>query len=84
MEKTIWAYFDYIELQIENRNTFTMESLAKSVNLFLEFNSFNVLDWNWGVSHDRVKEKAFEEYDEFNKTQRINSDFEKVLREKEF
>jgi hypothetical protein len=80
LEKAIWAYFDYIEIQIENRNTLTMESLSESVNLFLEFNNYKILDWNWKISHDKAKQKAFEEYDEFNKTQKINSDFEKVLK----
>lgn len=79
LEKAIWAYFDYIEIQIENRNTFTMEGLAESVNLFLEFNSYKILDWNWKITHDKAKQKAFEEYEEFNKTQKINSDFEKRL-----
>ena len=80
LEKAIGAYFDYIEIQIENRNTLTMEGLAESVNLFLEFNSYKILDWNWKISHDKARQKAFEEYDEFNKTQKINSDFEKGLR----
>lgn len=80
LEKAIWAYFDYIEIQIENRNTLTMENLAKSVNLFLEFNNYKILDWNWKISYNKAKQKAFEEYDEFNKTQKINSDFEKVLK----
>lgn len=80
LEKTIWAYFDYIELQIENKNIFTMEKLSESVNLFLEFNNFKVLDWNWQINHEKAKQKAYEEYDEFNKTQKINSDFEKALR----
>jgi hypothetical protein len=80
LEKAIWAYFDYIEIQIENRNTLTMESLSESVNLFLEFNNYKILDWNWKISHDKAKQKAFEEYDEFNKTQKIDSDFEKVLK----
>ena len=80
LEKAIWAYFDYIEIQIENRNTLTMESLSESVNLFLEFNNYRILDWNWKISHEKAKQKAFEEYDDFNKTQKINSDFEKVLK----
>lgn len=80
LEKAIWAYFDYIEIQIENRNTLTMESLSESVSLFLEFHNYKILDWNWKISHNEAKQKAYEEYDEFNKTQKINSDFEKVLK----
>ncbi len=81
LERTIWAYFDYIENQIEQQNKLTMEALAKSVNLFLEFNNFKILDWNWKISKIQAEEKAFWEYDEFNKTQKINSDFEKFSRE---
>ncbi len=81
LERTIWAYFDYIENQIEQQNKLTMEALAKSVNLFLEFNNFKILDWNWNISKIQAEEKAFWEYSEFNKTQKINSDFEKFSRE---
>ncbi len=44
LERTISSYFDYIENQIEQRKTFTMEQLAESVNKFLEFNDFKILD----------------------------------------
>jgi hypothetical protein len=81
LERTIWAYFDYIENQIEQQNKLTMESLSKSVNLFLEFNKFKILDWNWNISKIEAEEKAFSEYNEFNKTQKINSDFEKFSRD---
>jgi len=57
-----------------------MQALAKSVNLFLEFNNFKILDWNWNISKIQAEEKAFWEYSEFNKTQKINSDFEKFSR----
>ena len=44
LERTISSYFDYIENQIEKQKEFTMESLAESVNKFLDFNDFKVLD----------------------------------------
>jgi hypothetical protein len=58
-----------------------MEDLAKSVGSFLEFNEFEILDGKWSISHTQAKQKAESEYDEFNKTQQIDSDFEKHIKE---
>lgn len=80
LERTIASYFDYIENQIEMRNTFTMEQLAESVNKFLEFNDFKVLDDKGKISQRQAEEKAFAEYDEFNKTQPIESDFDREVK----
>lgn len=83
LERTISAYFDYIENQIEQRREFTMEALSKSVNKFLDFNDFKVLEWKWKISKKLAEKKAFEEYNEFNKIQNIDSDFEKILKMKQ-
>lgn len=83
LERTISAYFDYIERLIENKNTFTMQELAKSVERFLEFNEYKILEWVWKISHSQAEEKAFLEYDEYNKKQVIDSDFDKFVRELE-
>lgn len=66
---------------IERRNTFTMEEFANSVNKFLEFNEYKVLpDNNKGsISSKMAKAKAAEEYEEFNKTQLIKSDFDELI-----
>lgn len=80
LERTISSYFDYIENQIENRNTFTMEELAFSVNKFLEFNDFKVLNNKWNISHKDAEQKAFGEYAEFNKHQTIESDFDREIK----
>lgn len=84
LERTISSYFDYLENQIEQRNTFTMEQLSASVNRFLEFNNFKILDGKGTISHKQAEQKAFTEYDEFNKSQNIESDFDheikKILR----
>lgn len=79
LERTISGYFDYIERLIETKTTLTMEKLADSVNRFLEFNEYNVLEGKGSISHEQAKEKAFSEYDEFNKNQLINSDFDILL-----
>ena len=81
LERTVTAFFDYIERIIENRTTFTMESFAESVNRFLEFNEYKILEGYGSVSRKQAEEKAFTEYDKFNKTQRIESDFDKAVKQ---
>ncbi|MFT5950682.1 MAG: hypothetical protein ACI9BN_000933 [Francisella sp.] len=76
LERTISSYFDYIENQIEIRQTFTMEQLANSVNKFLDFNDFKVLDNKGSVSRNQALTKA---HDKFNKHQNIKSDFDKLI-----
>ena len=84
LERTVSSYFDYIENQIEKRQEenrpFKMEELAESVNKFLEFNDFKVLDGKWKISHQKAVEKASKEYDKFNKYQKIESDFDKFIK----
>ena len=82
LERTITQYFDYIEGQIERRNTFTMQEFADSVNRFLTFNDYKILPDKGRISAEQAKEKAEKEYDIFNRTQIIDSDFDKELRKK--
>lgn len=79
LERTVSSYFDYIEGLIERENTFTMEQLAESVNKFLTFNEFKILEGKGAISKIQADKKAIGEYDEFNKTQKIISDFDKHL-----
>jgi len=81
LERTVSSYFDYIERLIEAETVFTMESLASSINEFLTFNKFDILEGKGSVSQKQAKVKAEQEYDEFNKTQKINSDFEKQIKQ---
>ncbi|MGM9735670.1 MAG: virulence RhuM family protein [Candidatus Cryptobacteroides sp.] len=81
LERTVTSYFDYIENQIERHNTFTMEQFAASVNKFLSFNDYQILPDKGHISASQAKAKAESEYDIFNKTQRIDSDFDKQIRE---
>ena len=80
LERAVSSYFDYIENQIERHNAFTMEQFAKSVDKFLTFNDYKILSGKGSVSAAQAKSKAESEYDIFNKTQRIDSDFDKQLR----
>ena len=80
LERTVTGYFDYIEGLIERKNTFTMEGLAESVNKFLTFNEYRVLSGKGRISKLQADKKAVKEYDEFNKTQKIISDFDKEVK----
>ena len=80
LERTVSAYFDYIENQIEQQKEFTMQSLASSVNRFLEFNDYKVLEGRGNKSMKRAHKKAFAEYDKFNKIQVIESDFDRAVK----
>lgn len=80
LERAVTGYFDYIEDLIERENTFTMEEFAASINEFLSFRKYDILKGKGSISTTQADEKAKAEYDEFNKTQKILSDFEKSLK----
>ena len=80
LERTVTSYFDYIENQIERQNSFTMEQFAASVDKLLTFNDYKILPDKGRISAEQAKAKAESEYDIFNRTQRIDSDFDKELR----
>ena len=80
LERTVTGYFDYIEGLIERENTFTMSQLAESVNKFLDFNDYKVLDGKGKISKLQADKKAIAAYDTFNKTQKIISDFDKEIK----
>jgi len=80
LERTVTGYFDYIERLIENRTILTMEELAESVNKFLEFNEYKILQGKGHISNKMAEQKAFSEYDDFNKTQKIESDFDQEIK----
>ena len=80
LERTVTSYFDYIEGLIERENTFTMEQLAESVNRFLNFNDYKILEGKGTISKLQADKKAIQEYEVFNKTQKIISDFDKQIK----
>lgn len=80
LERTVSAFFDYIEGILERRTSFTMESFAESVNKFLAFNEYKILEGFGTVSRKQAEQKAFAEYEKFNKLQRIESDFDRELK----
>ena len=80
LERAVTGYFDYIEDLIERENTFTMEEFAASVNEFLAFRRYEILKDKGSVSRQTAFKKAEAEYNKFNKTQTITSDFDKEVK----
>lgn len=82
LERAVSSFFDYIENIIERHHSFTMKQFAQSVDKFLAFNEYKILDNKGSISMKQAKEKALKEYSEFNKTQLKSSDFDKFVKEK--
>lgn len=80
LERTVTSYFDYIEGLVERRNTFTMQSLAESIDRFLSFNEYEILEGKGSISKKQADEKDSQEYEKFNRTQKIVSDFDKQIK----
>ena len=80
LERAITGYFDYIEDLIERENTFTMAEFVQSINEFLAFRKYEILRDKGRITKKLAEQKAREEYDEFNKTQKITSDFDKAVK----
>lgn len=80
LERAVTGYFDYVEDLIEDEQTFTMEQFAESINAFLEFRRYQILPSKGRISKAKADAKAVAEYNEFNKYQKIDSDFDKEVR----
>ena len=80
LERAVTGYFDYIEDLIERENVFTMEEFEKSVNAFLEFRQYKILKDNGRMSHKQALDKAYGEYEIFNKSQPRESDFDRMIK----
>lgn len=80
LERTVAGYFDYIEDLIERENTFNMKQFAASVNEFLTFRRYQTLPDKGKISAAQAKKKAEDEYNMFDPTQQIDSDFDKEVR----
>ena len=80
LERAVTGFFDYIEDLVERENTFSMEDFAASVNEFLAFRKYKILTDKGKISKQQAEEKAETEYEEFNKTHKITSDFDKEIK----
>lgn len=80
LERNVSSYFDYVERLLEDETLLSMKDFATSIDEFLKFNRYDILQGHGHISHNAAKKKAIEEYKEFNKHQKINSDFDKEIR----
>ena len=80
LERAVSGFFDYIEDLIENERAFTMQQFAEAINAFLEFRQYKILQGKGSVSRVDAERKASEEYDIYNRTQKITSDFDKEVK----
>lgn len=80
LERNVSAYFDYVERLLEDETLLSMQNFAVSIDEFLKFNRYDILKGHGRISHNEAKKKAIEEYKEFNKHQKIDSDFDKEIR----
>ena len=82
LERAATGFFDYIENLIERENSFTMADFSESVDTFLNFRRYKILQGKGAISSEQAKEIAYAEYQLFNPTQHIDSDFDKELRKR--
>ena len=80
LERAVSGYFDYIEDLIERENTFTMQDFANSINEFLVFRKYTILNDKGKISKQQAEAHAETEYEAFNKTQKIVSDFDRTMK----
>ncbi len=80
LERAVSGYFDYVEDLIEDEYVFTMDDFSQSINAFLEFRRFKILSGKGSISKKQADSKAIIEYEEFNKTQKIESDFDREVK----
>lgn len=80
LERAVTGFFDYIEDLIERENTFTMEQFASSVDEFLHFRRYQILPDKGKVKKADAEKYAKGEYDIFNRTQPIESDFDREVK----
>lgn len=81
LERAVSGYFDYIEDLIERENTFTMEEFAESVDAFLSFRRYQILPDKGKISGEKARAKARAEYALYDKTQKIESDFDRQVKQ---
>ena len=66
---------------MEGMKAKTMEQFAASINEFLSFRRYDILPDKGKISARQAKQKAEAEYDLFNPTQKIVSDFDRAVKE---
>ncbi len=81
LERAVTGFFDYIEDLIDRENTFTMEQFAASGDAFLTFRRYQILPDKGKTTKAQAEAFANAEYDVFNRTQPIQSDFDRAVKQ---
>jgi len=79
LERSVSGYFDYVEGLLERETLLSMKNFEESIDKFLTFHDYEILIGYGKVTKKDADDKAKATYDAFNKTQKINSDFEKYI-----
>jgi len=80
LERNVSAYFDYVERLLEDEILLSMLDFARSIDEFLKFNRYEILKGHGRFTHLSAKQKAISEYQDFNKHQKIVTDFDREIR----
>lgn len=80
LERNVSSYFDYVERLLEDEVRLGMVDFSRSIDEFLKFNRYEILENTGKIKGEEAKKKAIMEYEKFNKTQKIISDFDKFIK----
>lgn len=81
LNRIVSMYLDYAENQAARHKLMSMEDWAKRLDLFLEFNEYNILENKGKIKMDLAKQKALCEYEKYKVIQDniYQSDFDVFL-----
>ncbi len=81
LNRIVSMYLDYAENQAAKHRLMSMEDWAKRLDLFLEFNEYNILENKGKIKMDLTKQKALGEYEKYKVIQDkiYQSDFDMFL-----
>ena len=80
LERNVSGYFDYVERLLEDETPLGMKEFAESIDEFLTFNRYDILKGHGRITQKAAVNKAIEEYKEYNKHQKITSDFDRAIK----
>ncbi len=80
LERNVSGYFDYVERLLEEETLLGMKEFSESIDEFLTFNRYDILKDYGRISQKTAANKAIGEYKEYNKHQKIVSDFDKAIK----
>lgn len=80
LERNVSGYFDYVERLLEDETPLGMKEFAESIDEFLTFNRYDILKGHGRITQKAAATKAIGEYKEYNKHQKITSDFDRAIK----